>query len=97
MTYFHHSISVTQFPALITHHFKIPHPFGTITHLPSLNISHTVCGPHTCHSVQLFFFFSIPRNRNPVKKKKKKRTLKTEPKRRKEKKKKDWSKGAAEL
>ena len=51
MVFFHHSISVT-------HHFKIPHPFSTITHLPLLNIFHIVCGIHTCHSVQYFFFFS---------------------------------------
>ena len=75
---FHHS-------SLITHHFKIPHPFGTITHLPSLNIFHTVCGPHICHSMQLFFS-PEPRNPNPVKKKKV-RTPETEPKRRKGKKK----------
>ena len=57
--FFYHS-------SLITHHFKIPHPFGTITYLPSLNIFHTVCGLHTYHSVQLFFF-PIPRNPNLVK------------------------------
>ena len=45
--FFHHSISVTQFPSLITHHFKIPYPFGTITYLLSLNIFHTVCESHT--------------------------------------------------
>ena len=59
--FFHHSISVTHNLSL-----KIPYPFGTITHLSSLNIFHTVCGPHTCHSVHFFFFFS-------EKKKKKKR------------------------
>ena len=36
---------------------KIPYPFGTITHLSSLNIFHTICGPHICHTVQEFFFF----------------------------------------
>ena len=41
----------------ITHHFKILHPFGTIIQLPWLNIFHTICGPHVCHSVQLFLFF----------------------------------------
>ena len=51
------------FSSLITHHssLKIPYPFGIITHLSSLNIFHTVCGPYTCHSVQLFFFFLIPK------------------------------------
>ena len=63
---------ITQFPSLIIHHFKIPHPFGTITHLSSLNIFHTICGPHTCYSVQ-FFFPPVPRNPNLVKEKKKKK------------------------
>ena len=49
---FHHSISVTHHSS-----FKIPYPFGTITHLLLLNIFHTVCGPHTCHLVLFFFFF----------------------------------------
>ena len=40
----------------VTHHSKIPCLFGTITHFPSLNIFHTICGPHTCHSMQLFLF-----------------------------------------
>ena len=61
---------ITQFPLLITHHFKIPYPFGTITHLPSLNIFHTICGPHTYHSVQLFFFPPLPKLTEPSKKKK---------------------------
>ena len=26
-----------------------------ITLFPSLNIFHTICGPHICHSVQFFF------------------------------------------
>ena len=54
---------ITQFPllnfrhsSLITHHFKY------YTRLaPSLNIFHTICGPHTCHSMQLFFFFLVPK------------------------------------
>ena len=32
MAFFHHSIFVTQFPSLITHHFKILYLFGIITH-----------------------------------------------------------------
>ena len=62
--FFHHS-------PLITHHLslKIPYPFNTITHFPSLNIFHTIYGPHTCHSVH--FFFQYPNSPNPVKKKKK--------------------------
>ena len=73
---------ITQFSSLITHHFKILYPFGTITHLPSLNIFHTVCQPHTRHSVQVFLFFFFPQNPNspnPKKKKKKKETQKPEP------------------
>ena len=61
---------ITQFPLLITHHFKIPYPFGTITHLPSLNIFNTVYGPHICHSMQPFFF-PIPKLTEPKKKEKK--------------------------
>ena len=58
---------ITQFPSLITlkYHTRLA---------PSLNIFHTICGPHTCHSVQLFFFFSI--SLNPVKKKKRKKEKK---------------------
>ena len=49
-------IFITQFPSLITHHFKILHMFGTITQLPSLNIFHTICGPHTYHLVRAKLF-----------------------------------------
>ena len=47
------------FWSLITHHssLKIPCLFGTITHFPSLNIFHTICGPHTCHRCSFFIFF----------------------------------------
>ena len=62
----------------VTHHSKIPCLFGTITHFPSFNIFHTICGPHTCHPVQLFlllflffFFSSVPKLTEPSKKKKK--------------------------
>ena len=65
---FHHSIFVTYHSSL-----KIPYPFRTITHLSLLNIFHIVCGPHTCHSVQLFFFFFLaPKLIEPSEKKKKK-------------------------
>ena len=69
-------IFITQFPSLITHYssFKIPYPFGTITQLSSLNIFHTVCEFHTCHSVHFFFFLLSP---NPVKKKRKKKKKET--------------------
>ena len=58
MQKFHHSISVTQFLSLSTYHSSLnfSHPFGTITHFPSLNIFHTICGPHTCHLVRAFLF-----------------------------------------
>ena len=65
---------VTQFSSLITHHSKIPCLFGTITHFSSLNIFHTIHGPHTYHPVQFFFFFfflQYPNSPNLVKKKKK--------------------------
>ena len=38
---------------------KISYRFGTITHLSSFNIFHTICGSHTCHTVQEIFFFSF--------------------------------------
>ena len=77
---------ITQFPSLITHYsllithhssLKIPYSFGTIIHLSSLNIFHTVCGPHVGHSVQLFFFFFlVPKlTVNLFLKKKKKKTV----------------------
>ena len=65
---------ITQFPSLITHHFKY------YTRLaPSLNIFHTICEPHTCHSLQAFFFqffFQYPNSPNLVEKKKKKKKKK---------------------
>ena len=64
--FFNHSISVTHHSSL-----KIPYSFGTITHLSLLNIFHTICGPHTCHSVQPFFSFQY--HWTQLKKKKKKR------------------------
>ena len=80
-----HSISVT-------HHSKIPCLFGTITHFPSLNIFHTICGPHTCHSLQasfLFsFFFQYPNSPNLVKKKKEKKKREKKPRTNQKKKKK---------
>ena len=60
--------------SLFTHHLKIPCLFGTITHFPSLNIFHTICGPHTCHRCSFYFFFfsfQYTNSLNPVKKKKK--------------------------
>ena len=42
---------------------------------PSLNIFHTICEPHTCHPVQLFFFQYL-NSPNLVKKKKKKKPKK---------------------
>ena len=48
---FRHSISITHHSSL-----NFSHSFGTIAHFSLLNIFHTICGPYTCHSVQLFFF-----------------------------------------
>ena len=53
---FHHS-------SLITHHLKHPTPFGTITHLSSLNIFQLFVAPYL-YLVQLlpsFFFFLLSR------------------------------------
>ena len=71
LTKFHHSISVTQFPSLITHHSSLithylslnfSHPFAFITQFPSLIIFHTIWGP-TPVTVQFFFFFQYPESR----------------------------------
>ena len=46
------------FCSLNFHHssLKIPCFFGTITHFSSLNIFHTICGPHTCYLVRAKLF-----------------------------------------
>ena len=75
---------VTQLSSLITHHLKIPCLFVTITHFPSLNIFHTICGPHTCHWCSFFIFFSVSKLTKPSKKKNK--NTKVEPVEKKEKK-----------
>ena len=52
---FHHS-------SLITHNSSLnfSHRFGIITHFPSLNIFHTICGPIPVSRYNLFsFFFSL--------------------------------------
>ena len=83
---FRHSSLVTRHSSLITPHSKIPCLFRTITHFLSLNIFHTICGPYTCHSVQLFFFFSLSLSSlqylnlpNLVREKKKNQNMKTKP------------------
>ena len=45
--------------SLITPHSKIPCLFGIITHFPSLNIFHTIYGPHTCHPEQFYIYIYI--------------------------------------
>ena len=72
---------ITHYSSLITHHLKYPTRLA-----PSLNIFHTVYGPHTCHSVQLFFF-PVPKLTEPNEKKRKKETQKPEPSERRRKKK----------
>ena len=52
----HHSSIITHHPSLnFPHSFGIitqfPCLFGIIAHFPSLNIFHTICGPHTCHTM----------------------------------------------
>ena len=49
---------ITQFPSLIT--LKYPTRLA-----PSLNIFYTVCGPHTCHWMQLLFYFLVPKLNEP--------------------------------
>ena len=70
MIFFHHSISITQFPSIF-----INHPFHT--HLaPSLAFHDSIfftlfVGPITVTRCNFFFFFQYPNSPNPVKKKKK--------------------------
>ena len=84
---FHHSISITQFLSLITHHSKY------YTRLaPSLNIFHTICGSHICHSLQAFFYLYLylfiylflTKLTEPSEKKKKRRETQNRPKWKKE-------------
>ena len=49
--FFCHSSFVTHHSSLLIHHSKIPCLFGIIAHFPSLNIFHTICGLHTCHTM----------------------------------------------
>ena len=71
--FFHHSISITQFPSLITHHFKY-----YIRLAPSFNFHHSIfftlfVGPIPVTHCRLFFsfFFSVPKLTKPSEKKKK--------------------------
>ena len=85
---FHHSISVTHNSSL-----KIPYLFGTITHFSSLSIFHTICGPHTCHWCN-FFFYSTQTHWIQWKKKKKKTEQPTQEKKNKKKKKEEQTTNA---
>ena len=62
---FRHSSLNFCHSSLITYHLKHPTLFGIITHLSSLNIFYTVCGPHTCHLVRAKLF-CYPRNPFPT-------------------------------
>ena len=55
------------FSSLTTPHssLKIKYPFGTIIHFSSLNIFHTICGPHACHRVRPKLFCSCGRLLSP--------------------------------
>ena len=48
-----------EISSLNFHHSSLnfSHLFGIITQFPSLNIFHTICGPHTSQPVQLFLYF----------------------------------------
>ena len=81
---------VTHHSVFITHHFKHPTPFGTLTHLSSLNISQLFVGPIPVSYVAFTFFFflkpPIPKLTKPNEKKKERKELKTEPVKKKKKK-----------
>ena len=92
---------ITQFLSLITHHLKHSTPFGTITHLSSLNIFQLFVGPIPvpCAAFTFFsFFFSlqppIPKLTKPSEKKKEKEKKPNSPNpvKKKEKKKKETQK-----
>ena len=54
------SSPITHHSSLITHYLKHPIPFGTITHLSSLNIFQLFVGPiHVPYAAFTFFFFSF--------------------------------------
>ena len=69
---------ITQFPSLnFCHSSLITHHFKYYTRLASsLNIFYTICGPHTCHLLQVFFSPSTQTHRTQWKKKKKRRNPK---------------------
>ena len=52
----HHSIFITQFPSLITLKYQ---PVWHHHFFSSLNIFHTICGPHTLTQCQLTFSLSL--------------------------------------
>ena len=92
----YHTVFITQFSSLITHHLKHPTLFGTITHLSSLNIFQLFVGlilvPRVAFTSFFFFFLqpSVAKFTEPSEKKKlKKKTKHTEPRKKKRKKKKD--------
>ena len=68
---------ITQFPSLITHHFKILHSFGTITQY----FSHYLWALFLSLGATFFFFFPFsfqyPYHPNPVKEEGKKKSKNT--------------------
>ena len=97
---------ITHHPSLITHHsifityhssLKTPTPFGTITHLSSLNIFQLFVDPIPvpCAAFTFFFFFlqpPVPKLIEPSerrRRRRRRRNLETEPSGKKKKKKKE--------
>ena len=89
---FHHPSLITQFSLLITHHLKHLTPFGTITHLSSLNIFQLFVGPIPVPCAAFTFFFlqpPVPKlTESNEKKNKKIKTKLIEPRKKEEKKRK---------
>ena len=83
---FCHSSLITHFSSLKILQLPAPHPFGTITHLLSLNIFQLFVGPIPITWCS-FYFFSFdsqyPNSQNPMKKKKKKKKNSPNPMRKK--------------
>ena len=90
VSFFHYSISVTQFPSLIAHHLFFHTHLATSLLFSSLNFFTLFMGPTPVNWYSFFFFFSIPNSPKLIllKKKKKKTERPTQEKKRKEKKKK---------
>ena len=84
----HHSISVTQFPSLITHHSFFHTHLATSFLFSSLNFSTLFMGPTPVSRYSVFFFFLVPNSPKLILLKKKKKNWAANPGKEKKRKKK---------